>query len=206
MSFSSDMMKIRHPVGRYIRNLIDKGHESVLEHVAWTFIIDQISRSFTHQLVRHRVGLSYSQLSQQYHEEDAATFVEPLVLQDNPQIRAQWLQSVRASKDTYRAILAALSKLDPVPDPEATRKIRSAARSVLPNATTTTIAVTANCRALRHLFRTRGDILGDSEMRSVVIAMYELVLDDAPALFPDFKLATTPDGVGALKHFPAGGS
>jgi hypothetical protein len=43
-------------------------------------------------------------------------------------------------------------------------------------------------------------------MRSVVIAMYELVLADAPALFPDFKLATTPDGVGALKHFPAGGS
>src|ERR1044072_8132924 len=54
---------------QYIRNLIEMGHESVLEHVSWTFIIAGISRAFTPQLVRHRVGISFSQLSQQYHDE-----------------------------------------------------------------------------------------------------------------------------------------
>src|SRR5689334_13364185 len=53
----------------YIQNLIDREHESVLEHASWTFLLTGVSRAFTHQLVRHRVGFSFSQLSQQYHDE-----------------------------------------------------------------------------------------------------------------------------------------
>jgi thymidylate synthase (FAD) len=53
----------------YIGNLIRQEHESVLEHVGWTFLLTNVSRAFTHQLVRHRVGFSFSQLSQQYHDE-----------------------------------------------------------------------------------------------------------------------------------------
>ena len=64
----------------YIRNLIEQGHESVLEHVSWTFLLTGVSRALTHQLVRHRVGFSFSQLSQQYHEETGATFVENALL------------------------------------------------------------------------------------------------------------------------------
>ncbi len=62
----------------YIDNLIKQGHESVLEHVSWSFILTGVSRAFTHQLVRHRVGFSFSQLSQQYHDENDATFVCPI--------------------------------------------------------------------------------------------------------------------------------
>jgi thymidylate synthase (FAD) len=53
----------------YIRNLIELGHESVLEHVNWGFVISGISRALSHQIVRHRVGFAFSQLSQQYHDE-----------------------------------------------------------------------------------------------------------------------------------------
>jgi flavin-dependent thymidylate synthase len=50
----------------YIQNLIRQGHESVLEHASWTFVLTGVSRSFSHQMVRHRAGFAYSQLSQQY--------------------------------------------------------------------------------------------------------------------------------------------
>src|SRR5262249_24968483 len=59
----------------YISHLIAMGHESVLEHVTWGFVLTGVSRAFTHQMVRHRVGFAFSQLSQQYHDERDATFV-----------------------------------------------------------------------------------------------------------------------------------
>ena len=68
----------------YIANLIRRGHESVLEHVSWTFLLVGVSRAFTHQFVRHRIGFSYSQLSQQYHEETNAAFIEPSVVRSLP--------------------------------------------------------------------------------------------------------------------------
>src|SRR5262245_42749329 len=68
---------------QYIQNLISQGHESVLEHAVWSFILTDVSRSFTHQLVRHRVGFSYSQLSQQYHdEENSQSAIPSVVLSD----------------------------------------------------------------------------------------------------------------------------
>src|SRR5450759_2970701 len=61
----------------YIRKLIRNKHESVLEHAAWTVLISGVSRAFTHQLVRQRVGFAFSQLSQQYHDESNIRFVVP---------------------------------------------------------------------------------------------------------------------------------
>ena len=75
MSFGENQSEITN--AEFVRNLIRNGHLSVLEHVSWTFVVTGISRSLTHQLVRHRIGFSYSQLSQQYHDEMDAEFVEP---------------------------------------------------------------------------------------------------------------------------------
>src|SRR5204863_5540198 len=74
----------------YIRNLIKQGHESVLEHVSWTLLLIGVSRALTHQLVRHRSGFSFSQLSQQYHEETTAEFVEPSHLQHSSRALEAW--------------------------------------------------------------------------------------------------------------------
>src|SRR5215472_9732606 len=82
--------------GEYVKHLVRQGHESVLEHVSWGFLITGISRAFTHQLVRHRVGFAFSQLSQQYHEERDATFVEPTNLAAFPAARAAWQSAVTA--------------------------------------------------------------------------------------------------------------
>ena len=79
----------------YIRNLIKMGHESVLEHASWTVLIADVSRAFTHQLVRHRPGFSFSQLSQQYHDERDAKFIEPTCLTSNPKCAGGLAQRCR---------------------------------------------------------------------------------------------------------------
>src|SRR5438270_5510640 len=183
----------------YIFNLIASGHESVLEHVSWTFLLAGVSRAFTHQLVRHRVGLAFSQLSQQYHEETEALLVEPEYIQDSPEAARIWRETMNTVQHSYRAILECLTKESMAPlnglnKKELKRAIYSAARSVLPNATETKIIITANARALRHIFKVRGSIPGDLEMRQVMAGLLHLVQVEAPALFSDFQLETLADG------------
>jgi thymidylate synthase (FAD) len=139
----------------YIRHLIRMGHESVFEHVNWTFIIEGVSRGFTHQLVRHRAGFACSQLSQQYHDESEAEFVEPLHLDEFGAAHAAWRRSVEAAREAYRQIRNAVIEEEARLGLEGQRReslraIHSMARSILPNATETKIVVTANARAVRH--------------------------------------------------------
>lgn len=183
----------------YIQHLVRMGHESVLEHASWTFLLTGVSRAFTHQLVRHRVGFAFSQLSQQYHDEMDAQFVEPSVLNLSPKAKAAWLKAVKASKQAYREILGALEKVrNPTvlgsPEKEIRRSFRSTARSVLPNATETKIVVTGNARALRYFIKTRGAIVGDEEMRRVSAALLKRLQQEAPAMFSDFRIEKLPDG------------
>jgi len=204
MSFGEKQSPRRN--GDYIHNLIRQGHESVLEHVSWTFLLVGISRAFTHQLVRHRVGFAFSQLSQQYHEETSATFVEPAHLQQSPRALNAWRNAVAVSQESYKVILDSLAELEDgagleLSKKESKRAIRSAARSVLPNATETKIVVTANARALRHFFKIRGSILGDIEMREVAAALFSQVQPEAPSLFADFTLGELRDGTALLTHF-----
>lgn len=186
----------------YIRHLISQGHESVLEHVNWTFLLAGVTRSFTHQLVRHRVGFSFSQLSQQYHDETDANFVAPPSLDEFPGVLEAWHEAIESSRDAYRKILHALEaeikNNTPGTKKEAIRSIRSAARSVLPNATETKIVVTANARALRHFLKVRGALEGDYEMRIVSKLIYELIASDAPALVADFQIQRLRDGTPSV--------
>jgi thymidylate synthase (FAD) len=180
----------------YIFNLIRSGHESVLEHVSWTFLITGISRALTHQLVRHRIGFSYSQLSQQYYEVDGTAMIVPAEIASHPKALAVWEESVEASRTAYHKILEILRELPSSVDlskKEFLRGIRSAARSLLPNATETKIVVTANARALRHFLEIRGDIVGDEEMRRLAATLLEPLKMEAPALFDDFAIGKLAD-------------
>jgi thymidylate synthase (FAD) len=190
----------------YIHNLIRNGHDSVLEHATWTIALLGVSRAFTHQLVRHRVGFAFSQLSQQYHDESDARFVRPEGIDKVPEAAAAWDKAMRDSQTTYRKILKTLAAADraapSVELREATRALRAAARSVLPNATETAILITANARALRHFFKVRGSIIGDAEMRCVAATLLQLVGPEAPALFSDFSIEYPADGIPLVVHCP----
>lgn len=196
MSFGERQSPRTNPI--YIRHLVEMGHESVLEHVVWGFVLTGVSRAFSHQLVRHRPGWSYSQLSQQYHDEKDAKFVEPEALKASPEARAIWRQAMDTAKRSYRDILAILEGADVVGSAgekkELKRALYSAARSVLPNATETKLFVSANARAIRHFLAVRGALLGDEEMRRVSAVLLATLSAEAPALFADFAIETLADG------------
>jgi thymidylate synthase (FAD) len=191
----------------YIRRLIQMGHESVLEHVSWTFVVTGVSRALTHQLVRHRVGFAFSQLSQQYHEERGPDLVEPPLLRQFPKAHAAWQHAVTAATEAYVDILNEVNQSDPncVPEldlKEIHRLVRSTARSVLPNATATTIMVTANARSLRYFLKVRGSIPGDEEMRCLAAELLRILRNEAPAIVSDFDLSTFSDGSPVVVHRP----
>jgi thymidylate synthase (FAD) len=190
--------------GEYVKHLVNQGHESVLEHVSWGFLITGVSRAFTHQLVRHRVGFSFSQLSQQYHEETEAEFVEPHV-DLPPQAKEAWDRAITTAKKAYADILDSLRSLENQPSQdlclrEIRRAIRSTARGVLPNATETKIWATVNARALRHFLSLRGSIPGDLEMRQVAAELLRIVKRKASSLFFDFDIDMMSDGSPIVIH------
>jgi thymidylate synthase (FAD) len=176
---------------QYIAKLITSGHESVLEHAVWTLLISGVSRSFTHQIVRHRAGFSFSQLSQQYHDESDADFVIPPGL--NGRAKEEWTKAMVELKALY-ARLRQVSTPEKMDSREALRMQRSIARSVLPNATETCIVVSANARAIRHFLNVRGSTAGDIEMRLVSRAIFDEVYPQAPAVFSDFAVVECEDG------------
>jgi thymidylate synthase (FAD) len=179
----------------FIGHLVEVGHGSVLEHAVWSFLITGVSRSFTHELIRHR-HFSYSQLSQRYVDESNSDFVEPDVIASDPELDALWREAVESTRRAYAKLVAGLErKFTDVPDRTLRRKLaRQAARSVLPNATETKIFVTGNARALRHFIELRGSEHADVEIRKVAVQMLRLMQREAPSLFSDYRLDPLPDG------------
>jgi thymidylate synthase (FAD) len=177
----------------YLHNIIEVGHGSVLEHATFNFILTGVSRSFTHELIRHRAGFGYSQLSQRYVDESACEFVEPEVIARDPKTHEIFVRLCADAQRAYVELTNLLAERIERDSPELSktdrRKIaRQAARSVLPNATETKIFVTANARALRHFFYLRGNYHAEDEIRGVAIAMWEVVRKEAPNFFGDFEL------------------
>ncbi len=139
----------------YIGHILEVGHGSVLEHAVWNLLFTGVSRSLTHELVRHRAGFGFSQLSQRYVDESIAEYVEPDDIAVDPELHRLWLDAVGHAHRAYVRLTEKLQeKFTDEPDRTLRRKLaRQAARSVLPNATETKIFVTANARALRQLHR-----------------------------------------------------
>jgi thymidylate synthase (FAD) len=156
-----------------------------------------VTRAFTHQLVRHRVGFSFSQLSQQYHTETAPRFIIPSAVGRRPAALTAWREAVEKAFRAYCDIVTDLERADTPADAsrhERRRLLRSAARTALPAAIESKIAVTANARALRLFLTQRGALEGDEEMRRVCAAVLASLAPDAPALFADFRLEHLADG------------
>ncbi len=179
----------------YLRHIIDVGHFSVLEHASVSFYITGLSRSCTHELIRHR-HFSYSQLSQRFVPERDSRVVLPPGIEDDPELQQLILAAADASRDAYATLLAKLeAKFADEPNAVLRRKqARQAARAVLPNATETRIVVTGNYRAWRHFIAMRASEHADVEIRRLAIACLRQLADLAPAVFEDFEISTLVDG------------
>lgn len=179
----------------YLRHILQVGHLSVLEHGSASFYVTGVSRSLSHELVRHR-QLSFSQLSQRYVAIGDGEVVEPDVIAADPVLHERFMAATEAAAAAYRELLAGLEdRLAGSPDATLRRKqARQAARSVLPNATETSLVVTGNYRAWRHVIGMRASEHADVEIRAFAVAVLRELSRIAPHVFADFEITTLADG------------
>ena len=163
---------------KFIRAIIKRGHESVIEHATVSFKI-VCDRGVTHELVRHRLA-SYSQESSRFCDYSAGkfggelTFIKPCFWSDDDENFQLWKSTMAQLEKTYLAMRASGAK------PEE-------ARSILPNSLKTEIFVTMNLRELRHFLKLRTAKAAHPQMREVALKIYQILVDKLPAVFDDLK-------------------
>lgn len=189
----------------YLDHIKSSGHGSVMEHVNYSLLIWGIDRAVTHELVRHRAGFAYSQVSQRYVSGKTLRFVERPEYQNDGALHdcfEQWIDAAAAEYKNRCDILltrqkggayAGESKTD------ARKRVQQAARSCLPNETEAPIVVTGNARAWRHLLEMRCSPFADITIRNMAFKVYEILNAISPMLFSDYSIIEIPDGTKALE-------
>jgi thymidylate synthase (FAD) len=190
-----NVTRVRGDQGEYLDNILASGHGSVLEHASFTFAFRDVSRVFTHELVRHRAGSAFSQESLRYVRLSEIGFRVPPALEP---LRDQVIAIVERLEDLQRDAAAQLG-LDDDGVPFAVKKeATSALRRLAPLGLSTDIIWTANVRTLRHVIALRTAPGAEEELRLVFDAVAELARAEAPALFADFDRGN--DGTWTPAH------
>lgn len=183
-------------IDSFVARLASIGHESPFEHVSFTFGVEGVSRSLTHQLVRHRIGASYSQKSQRYVTEGQFEYIVPPSIANNKEANKIFIKAMEEDQKRYDDIVAILSKEhtetflsegidEKKAKRDATKKAIEDARFILPNACETKIVVTMNARALFNFFTLRCCTRAQWEIRELADQMLEHVKAVAPIVFKD---------------------
>ncbi|HEV2148735.1 MAG TPA: FAD-dependent thymidylate synthase [Longimicrobiaceae bacterium] len=185
----------------YLANILKVKHGSVLEHAVWSLLIEGVSRSLTHELVRHRAGMGYSQLSQRYVDESQIGFVLPPEIEESTPEFDTWREACEHSLGAYRRLLDQLTEKvgDDGPATMRKKRAREASRSVLPNAAETKIVATGNARAWRHFCEMRGSGSADREIRRLTAVVLRLLQAEAPNIFGDMRLVPHTDGTEVVE-------
>lgn len=180
----------------YLANILQVKHGSVLEHAVWSLLIEGVSRALTHELVRHRAGFGFSQLSQRYVDESNIGFVLPPEIEEGTAAFTAWQAACEQALAAYRELLREMTERVAAEGPPTMRKkrARQAARAVLPNCAETKIVVTGNARAWRHFVEMRGSPTADVEIRRLAVAVLRLLHEEAPNIFGDLHIVAQPDG------------
>ncbi len=154
-----------------ITRVIESGHGSTIEHVTFTFAITGVSRTLSHQLVRHRAGVAFDQQSQRYvsFKKGASTMMPQTIAEADPALREQYEDQIEGALETYGALIEA-----GIPGEDA--------RFVFPNASRTNLVMTANLRALIHMSGLRLCTMAQWEIRRLFQLIRHEVFTVSPFL------------------------
>ena len=192
----------------FLNMLTDIGHQSPIEHISFTFGIEEVSRTLLAQITRHRIA-SFSVQSQRYVKENSFSFVTPPEIAADPKASELYQQAMESSYRSYLKLAELLQRkhfAQMVEQGMEEKKARSAAekkaiedaRFVLPNACETKMMLTMNARSLMNFFRLRCCNRAQWEIRDVATQMLELVRPVAPTLFakagPGCLTGACPEG------------
>lgn len=188
----------------YLKHIKESGHGSVLEHATYTILLWGVSRSLTHELVRHRVGMGFSQVSQRYVGGRTLRFVERPEFVQEFKLHHSFCDRIDRTQREYEEVVEALSltkgvDLHSLPRAERTaarKALRQTARAVLTNETEAPIQVTGNGRSWRHFIEQRGSEHAEPEIRRVAFNVWQILLAVDPLLFNDYQYLPAPDGLG----------
>lgn len=206
---SSDIESLRdgltdEKVESFIDMLVSIGHESVVEHVSFTFGVEGISRACSHQLVRHRIA-SYSQKSQRYVSENGFEFITPPSIAEHPEAKSEYDRIISEITESYEKLAALLTEKhasefmaqgmdEKSARSKASKLANEDARFVLPNACETKIVVTMNVRSLFNFFRHRCCNRAQWEIRAVANEMLRQCLEVAPHIFANAGPSCVAEG------------
>lgn len=186
---------------RYFDNIMSSGHGSVLEHANYSFFLYGISRSLTHEMIRHRAGFGYSQLSQRYVSGRVLRFVERPEFQDHGEMHQKFLERIDWAYAEYHRLAdkllheqeAGSSILSAEVKTDLRKKVNQAARALLPNETETIMVVTGNVRAWRHFIEMRASNHSEVEIRALAVRIFLCLRVAEPLLFGDYKIEELAD-------------
>lgn len=183
---NANVTRVRDDRTTYLDNVLASKHGSVLEHANYSFIFHNVSRVFTHELVRHRAGTAISQESMRYVRLTDIPFWFPDWVE--PDLKADLTAYLKAA-ERLQLRLAERFGLDDDGTPFSEKKAKTSfMRRFAPDGVATGLLWTANVRTLRHVIALRTAPGAEEEIRLVFQRVGELMAADAPALFGDFEL------------------
>jgi len=166
---------------QFLEMLSSLGHESPIEHISFTFGIENVSRALLAQITRHRIA-SFSVQSQRYVAEDGFDFILPPAIEANEQAKALYIETMEELSRRYTALTDLLMEGTEGTTADKKKAIEDA-RFVLPNGCTTKMMVTMNARSLLNFFRLRCCSRAQWEIRELATQMLELVKEVCPTVF-----------------------
>ncbi|MPQ42366.1 FAD-dependent thymidylate synthase [Clostridium tarantellae] len=185
---------------KFLNMLMSYGHASPIEHVSFTFAVEGVSRSLTHQLVRHRIA-SYSQQSQRYVKLEQFEYIVPPAIEENEEAKILFIKAMKESQNSYDEIAKILKEkyiCQGINDKMAEKKAIEDARYVFPNACETKVVFTMNARSLINFFHHRCCERAQWEIRELAKQMVYQVREVAPILFkksgPSCVAGVCPEG------------
>jgi len=171
----------------YITNTLEKGDGSIFEHAVLNFIFVDVSRVFTHELVRHRVGVAISQESLRFVRLTDIGFWPPISIRENEKVMEIMSGTVQYLEQLQKE-LSEIFELDKLEDFDKKKKLTSAMRRIAPIGLATAIGWSANIRTLRHVIEMRTHPGAEEEIRYVFGKVAELVRSRYPNLFADYEI------------------
>lgn len=175
----------------YFHNIRAQGHGSILEHASISVFLYGIDRAVTHELVRHRSGMAYSQVSQRYVDGSSLRFVERPEYQDDPALHRLFTAQIDQARRNYDARAARLLQLQEeagadLPRTARRKSVNQAARAGLPNEAEAPILVTGNLRAWRHVLEMRCSPHADRTIREAMFRVGLCLALCEPVIFGDY--------------------
>ena len=195
VGLNPNVTKIREDSKEYIRNTLEKGDGSIFEHASLTFAFMNVSRIFTHELVRHRVGVAISQESMRYVRITDIGMWLPGELTEKQ--RSIMDAAARDAELNYRD-LEETCNWEKMTMPQK-KAMTSAMRRIIPDGIATNIVWTTNHRNLRHVLEQRTDPAAEIEIRQVFDEVGHMVTGKYPLIYQDFVRTAQDDGLGWWK-------